>query len=138
MEYKFTDGLTADARLIRESVFIKEQGFENEFDGIDSLAVHVVVYENGSCAATGRLFKGDSDGTMIIGRVATLSEYRRRGFGGGVISALEDKAREAGAKRIELSAQVRAKGFYESLGYASTGELSDDEGVPHVKMIKLL
>jgi predicted GNAT family N-acyltransferase len=37
-----------------------------------------------------------------------------------------------------LSAQVRVKGFYEKLGYKMTGDVYDDEGVPHILMYKEL
>ena len=34
--------LPAEARKLREDVFIHEQGFENEFDEIDQSAHHVI------------------------------------------------------------------------------------------------
>lgn len=138
MEYKLTKGLPVDAKLIRRKVFVEEQGFQNEFDETDSRAVHAVVYENGRPAATGRLFESGADKTMIIGRVAVLKEFRGKGLGGAVISALEEKAREKGAKELELTAQTRVKEFYEHLGYVSSNEQSYDEGVPHIKMRKTL
>ena len=33
----------ADARLIRQQVFVEEQGFVNEFDDIDHEAYHAVI-----------------------------------------------------------------------------------------------
>lgn len=36
--------LPDEAKRIREQVFIKEQGFENEFDQTDEQAVHIVVF----------------------------------------------------------------------------------------------
>ena len=50
----------------------------------------------------------------------------------------EEKARSLGAREIHLCAQVRAKGFYESLGYAAYGETVYDESVPHTMMQKRL
>ena len=42
LEYKITYGKEdfTDARLIRQHVFVEEQGFENEFDEIDEYAYH--------------------------------------------------------------------------------------------------
>ena len=54
------------------------------------------------------------------------------------MEALEEKARSLGAREIHLCAQVRAKGFYESLGYAAYGETVYDESVPHTMMQKRL
>ena len=44
MKYTLSKGLTnsPDARLIRQSVFVEEQGFEYEFDDIDETALHLV------------------------------------------------------------------------------------------------
>ena len=33
-----------DYRYVRIEVFMKEQGFQNEFDEIDATAVHITVY----------------------------------------------------------------------------------------------
>mgnify|MGYP000757946618 CR=1 FL=1 len=43
---KIAKGLAnnADARLIRQQVFVEEQGFVNEFDDIDHEAYHAVIY----------------------------------------------------------------------------------------------
>lgn len=55
---KIAKGLAnnADARLIRQQVFVEEQGFVNEFDDIDHEAYHAVIYTGGYPIATGRLF----------------------------------------------------------------------------------
>ena len=59
MKYILSKGLTnsPDAKAIRQSVFVEEQGFEYEFDDIDETALHLVLYdENDNPCATGRLF----------------------------------------------------------------------------------
>lgn len=43
-----------------------------------------------------------------------------------------------GAKKVALSAQVQAAGFYKKLGYVQVGEEYLDEHCPHVDMEKLL
>lgn len=55
-----------DAAAVRKQVFVVEQGFEEEFDEIDSLAWHVVLYDGDKPIATGRTFL--RDGQFIIGR----------------------------------------------------------------------
>ena len=120
------------ARDIRQKVFVEEQGFVNEFDDIDESAYHVCVFDGVQAVATGRLFE-DKAG-WHIGRVAVLSEYRGQMLGKKVMLSLEQKAREIGIKEISLSAQVRAKGFYEKLGYKSLDDLHYDEYCPHVTM----
>ena len=47
MKYTLSKGLnnSPDARAIRQSVFVEEQGFEYEFDDIDEIALHLVLYD---------------------------------------------------------------------------------------------
>ena len=47
---KIAKGLAnnADARLIRQQVFVEEQGFVNEFDDIDHEAYHCLLYTSPS------------------------------------------------------------------------------------------
>lgn len=44
MQLEAYDFLPEDAKRIREAVFMKEQGFKNEFDDIDLLALHLILY----------------------------------------------------------------------------------------------
>lgn len=138
MKYTLSKGLdnNPDARKIRQSVFVEEQGFEYEFDDIDETALHLVLYDkNDKPCATGRLFFYD-DGCMKIGRIAVMKEYRGMSLGSKVIGILEEKAANLGANHIELSAQIQAKGFYKKLGYTETGEIYKEEFCPHIKMFK--
>ncbi|MGN1134158.1 MAG: GNAT family N-acetyltransferase [Oscillospiraceae bacterium] len=120
------------AKIIRKAVFIDEQGFVNEFDGIDSQAVHAVVFVDDKPAATGRLFKDDSG--WHIGRVAVMKEYRHLHLGSKIMQTLEAYAKKLGAVEITLSAQERAKDFYEKIGYENMGNPHLDEGCPHITM----
>ncbi|MBO6140391.1 MAG: GNAT family N-acetyltransferase [Ruminococcus sp.] len=129
----------SDIKALRTEVFIKEQGFENEFDEIDNKATHVLIYDGKVPVATGRLFSEDENGEeYIIGRVCVKKEYRDKKLGKRVIMALEEDARKMGGRRVSVSAQCRVQGFYEALGYSATDDLHDDEGVPHVTMIKTI
>ena len=49
---RFFGTLPAEARAIREDVFMREQGFAGEFDDIDGRAVHAVLYFDGKAAGT--------------------------------------------------------------------------------------
>lgn len=128
--------LLPDAHGIREDVFVREQGFHNEFDEIDAVAWHTVIYDNGRPAATGRAFL--EDGAWHIGRVAVRKEFRGKQYGAAVMQALERKIAELGAENVGLSAQVQARGFYEKLGYEAHGGEYLDEHCPHVSMTKCL
>ena len=131
--YKF---LCTEAKTIREKVFMEEQGFKNEFDEYDEMAPHAVLFMEGQAVATGRLLQGERRGEFIIGRVAVLPAFRGRNFGEQVMLALEQEARRLGGKRISLSAQCRASGFYRTLGYQEIGAAYLDEFCPHILMEK--
>ena len=139
MRYRITKGLEKNplAAEIRKRVFIEEQGFRNEFDEIDKNAWHIVMYVKDKPAATGRMFY-DENGSVHIGRIAVLKDYRGKSAGTCVMSVLEKKAADMGSKTVELSAQVRIADFYTSMGYKPVGDIYSDEGCPHIKMIKKL
>lgn len=126
-----------DAKLIRQLVFVEEQGFKNEFDEIDEQAHHLVIYKNNEPIAVGRMYQENKD-TMILGRIATLKEYRGQHIGSLIVKCLETKAKELGYLVTKLSAQQRAQGFYETLGYQVVGDIYYDEWCPHVTMMKNL
>lgn len=124
-----------DAFYIRKTVFMDEQGFFDEFDDIDSVALHAVVYDGDKPIGCGRVFL--ESGNAHLGRIAVLLEYRKMGVGRILMQALEQAARDnLEFSRFELSAQKRAIGFYKSVGYEEIGEFYLDEGYPHITMIK--
>lgn len=135
MDNKIYDFLHPDARWLRKTVFMEEQGFKNEFDDIDDKAYHVVYYSQEQPVATCRFY--EKDGVYHIGRICVLSEYRGAHIGTKVLKIAEEAIKKH-ASYVTLSAQVRVKGFYESQGYIATGEPYDDEGVPHIQMVKSL
>lgn len=135
----FSVGLTPDAKLIREEVFIQEQGFQNEFDEADETAISLVLYLDGTPIATGRLTKIDP-ATYQIGRIAVRKEYRHQKVGSYLMGFLCTKARELGAKTAIVHAQVDKRLFYERLGFREFGDgvVDEDEGVPHIYLAKSL
>jgi predicted GNAT family N-acyltransferase len=52
--------------------------------------------------------------------------------------AIENLLAREGVQRFELNARVDVAGFYDSLDYHRKGEIFEEIGLPHVKMIKLL
>ena len=45
------------AKEIRIKVFMEEQGFTQEFDEIDPIAYHAVIFDNDQAVACGRLYQ---------------------------------------------------------------------------------
>ena len=70
--------------------------------------------------------------------MAVSLPYRGQRQGEAVMNAMIKHLAQQGVREVELSAQCRAAGFYEKLGFISTGETHMDEYCPHVTMIKTL
>ena len=103
-----------------------------EIDGRDDEAIHLVAVEGGSVIGTCRLlFDG---ATCKLGRLVVARDARRRGIGGRLLALGEEEAREAGAERIVLNAQTRARGVYRAAGYSEQGDRFMEVGIEHVRM----
>ncbi|MDE7453599.1 MAG: GNAT family N-acetyltransferase [Clostridia bacterium] len=136
MYLKIFSELPADAIRIRTAVFCGEQGFKNEFDETDKISVHLVLYDDGLPVATCRVFK---DGDLyFIGRVAVIKVYRGKGAGTEIMQYAEKHIISEGGKTIAVSSQKQAEEFYKKQGFTAVGGEYDDEGCPHVRMIKNL
>lgn len=138
MRFQVNASLTPDAARIREEVFMKEQGFVEEFDDIDGISRHVVLYDGEEAVGVCRLFRGETDGVFVVGRLAVMPRVRGMGLGARVLAEAERLARESGGARVELDAQTRARGFYERLGYRAEGDEFLEEYCPHIRMWKAL
>lgn len=126
------------AAAIRQEVFVEEQGFHNEFDDIDPIAVHLLVLEGENPVAVGRTFPDETGKIWHLGRICVRKPWRGCHLGSKVMKGLEAAAKERGAEKLVLSAQVQAKGFYEKLGYHPYGEEYLDELCPHIAMEKTI
>lgn len=122
-------------RNVRDMVFCEEQGvsYELEFDGLDSSAIHSIVFNEDTTIGTGRML---SDGH--IGRVAVKKQYRGKGIGKMIMESLIDEAINMKFPETWLSSQYHAKGFYEKLGFVTIGDIYKEAGIDHIKMKKKL
>ncbi len=133
---RVTISVTSDSDTclaLRKSVFIDEQGFPEDVDEYDDIAIHLLAQQDGRPVAAARVVV-DED-TAKIGRVCVVPDMRGTGLGAEMIRAALDVARDLpGVSTARLSAQVRAMGFYEKLGFEAEGQPHDDLGVPHQMM----
>lgn len=130
--------LPEDSVYIRETVFVQEQGFREEFDTVDDEAVHVVAYENDEPVATCRYFFDKEKQRYKLGRMAVIKSERGKNTGRLIMEETHRYLKEDGAKEVWLSAQERAKGFYEKVGYTCVGDMYLEENYPHYLMYKEL
>ncbi len=136
---EYFNDVTEDTKYIRETVFVIEQGFSEEFDEIDKKSIHLLIKVNNKRAATARIFKSDHSNTKwTVGRFAVLKEFRGIGLGSFLMKKVEEKIKEQGGGIVELSAQKQAEKFYLSLGYTPMGDIYYDQHAPHIHMEKEL
>jgi predicted GNAT family N-acyltransferase len=130
------DAELAGAVAVREQVFCREQGVprEEELDGLDDRALHLVAVEPGGArvVATLRLLAGG--GQAKIGRVAVERGWRRRGIASRMLEMALVRARELGCERARLAAQMRATDLYEQAGFAVESSSFEEAGIAHVWM----
>jgi predicted GNAT family N-acyltransferase len=124
------------AAAVRVEVFCHEQGVSlaEELDGLDKEAMHLVALEpgGGQVIATLRLLL--DGGEAKIGRVAVQREWRRRGVASQMLEEALVRARERGAKRARLAAQLTATALYEGAGFVVESDRFEEAGIPHVWM----
>ena len=129
---------------LRIEVFVKEQNvpIELELDEKDysENTVHIGYFDDDKLIGIARLIDLDKD-VIHIGRVVINKEYRGKGIGRKLIVGCETTAKNILKREviIELSAQIQAEKFYESLGYNRVNDkIYLDAGIEHVDMRKVI
>lgn len=119
-------------RLVREAVFIREQGVpvELEWDEHDADCIHLLALDPaGNPIGTVRLLQDGS-----IGRMAVLEAWRKKGVGRCLLRQVLKEAKNRRVNQVSLNAQAHAIDFYRKFGFSVTGEEFKEAGIPHVKM----
>lgn len=79
------------------------------------------------------------NGHAKIRQVAVRVSAQKQGWGREIMfTAEEDLRHSLGIHTISLHARAEVVGFYETLGYRIVGELFEEIGIPHRKMLKQL
>lgn len=114
MEFTTYHSLPDAARQIREAVFVREQGFQLEFDKTDETAVHIVAWDGTQPAGTCRVYP--AEGCFRIGRVAVLPQYRGTGLGRELMRRAEAYIRCTGGLPQNYPVRFRHPAFTKSWG----------------------
>jgi predicted GNAT family N-acyltransferase len=119
---------------LRSEIFIEELGVSknDEFDGLDSSAVHYIVTINKKVAATARY--RETDEGIKIERFGVSLLYRRKAIGLLLLKKIIDDL-VPGKKRIFLHATLEAYKFYENHGFEISGTEFFEAKMLHYKMI---
>ncbi|MEB2269688.1 GNAT family N-acetyltransferase [Bacillus safensis] len=122
----------------RVNVFVVEQTCPYpEIDHRDQEALHLIAKENGTIAAYCRIFQ---NGIMYkeasIGRVLVTQAGRKKGYGKMLLVKALEKLSELGETSVKIQAQAYLKSFYESFGFKAVTDVYDEDGIPHLDMVK--
>ena len=122
---------------LRQMVFVVEQNCPYlDIDGQDLQAFHLCGFApDGQLVAYARLFPGRP---ARFGRVIVDRSWRGQGLGRQLchqaIVWLETLSPTG--TTIEISAQSYLLEFYQSLGFVAVGESYEEDGIPHIRMLR--
>jgi len=121
--------------VLRERVFIVEQNCPYlDADGVDPECRHLWAEHDGAIHAYCRLVPAGVKYTeQAIGRVVTAPEARGTGLGKELMQRAIDACADG---PIRLGAQAHLERFYRELGFVVASEPYDEDGIPHVEMLR--
>ncbi len=128
-----------DILQARAAVFVVEQACAfQDVDGADPASWHLFAREGGAIVAYCRLVPpGVKFAEPSIGRVITTGTGRGRGLGREL---MREALARAGAlwpgSPVRIGAQRHLEGFYGSLGFVTASDPYDEDGIPHVEMVR--
>jgi ElaA protein len=121
--------------MLRERVFVVEQNCVYlDADGLDPACRHLWARRGARIVAYCRIVPPNRVYDEIaIGRVITAPEERGTGLGREL---MRRAIAICGAQRIRIGAQAHLQRFYGELGFVADGEVYDEDGIPHVQMVR--
>ncbi|MET1114515.1 MAG: GNAT family N-acetyltransferase [Comamonas sp.] len=125
----------------RVAVFVVEQKCPyQEVDDMDPLAWHLTARLGGQLAAYIRVVDpGVKYPQPSIGRVMTLANFRHRQLGRALMAeAIRFTELKFPGLGIQIGAQVYLQQFYASFGFEAVGEVYEEDGIPHLDMVREL
>ncbi|PAC82550.1 GNAT family N-acetyltransferase [Bacillus sp. 7788] len=122
----------------RVNVFVVEQTCPYpEIDHRDQEALHLSAKEDGTIVTYCRIFQsGIMYEEASIGRVLVTQAGRKKGYGKMLLSKALEKLSELGETSVKIQAQAYLKSFYESFGFKAVSDCYDEDGIPHLDMVK--
>ncbi|KIL17078.1 hypothetical protein C2W58_02757 [Bacillus pumilus] len=122
----------------RVNVFVVEQTCPYpEIDHRDQEVFHLMAKEDGTIVAYCRIFQsGIMYEEASIGRVLVTQAGRKKGYGKILLSKALKKLNDLGETSVKIQAQAYLKSFYESFGFKAVSDCYDEDGIPHLDMVK--
>ena len=118
---------------VRKKVFVEEQAVseEEEYDAFETSSTHLIASIDKNIVGTCR-FRNTNKGIKLE-RFAVLKEYRNNGVGVALVK--ETLSQVDISQHVYLHAQVQVVDFYAKYGFVKTGDLFEEAGIKHFKMV---
>jgi ElaA protein len=123
---------------LRSEIFVVEQNcVYQDMDGKDDSAIHVLGYLGPELVAYTRIFgPGVYFNEASIGRVSVRIPYRGKKLGEEIMKkTIEVVQSRFNGQNIALSAQLYLKEFYDGMGFVAEGDIYDEDGIAHIRMV---
>ncbi|MCQ3829664.1 GNAT family N-acetyltransferase [Microbulbifer elongatus] len=127
----------------RQEVFaVEQESIYQNVDGKDQHAKHLLCWNTESATpallAYLRVIEpGKKYPEPSIGRVLTRKSVRGTGIGKELMRlGVEHTLREYPQASIRISAQLYLKRFYEEFGFLQVSDTYDEDGIPHIEMLR--
>lgn len=124
---------------LRSEVFVVEQTCAyQDMDNKDLYCHHLLGWHGDQLVAYTRLVPpGISYPQPSIGRVVTSPQARGTGAGRLLMNkSIDETEKLFGKQPIRIGAQLYLQQFYESLGFVQSSDEYDEDGIPHIEMIR--
>ena len=137
--YRITDLRDLDAAFtIRYNVFVEGQGvpaaLENDVHDRTDARHYLARAAGGTPAGTARW--RETENGVKLERFAVLNGFRNQEIGATILHAvLADVKAELPDAEVYLNAQIGAVRFYERHGFKKVGEVFEEAGIQHYKMV---
>ncbi len=127
------------ALQLRTEVFVMEQNCVfQDMDGCDQDFLHLLGDVDGDLICYARIAApGIKYSEAVIGRVITHPTLRGKGYGKELMreAVRHCEALWPGAG-IKISAQQHLEAFYQDSGFLTVSDPYDEDGIPHVEMLR--
>ncbi|WP_426415187.1 GNAT family N-acetyltransferase [Aestuariirhabdus sp. LZHN29] len=129
---------------LRQTVFVVEQHCPYlDADGADDCSWHLMGWEGEErdrqlVAYLRIVFPGVNYEEPSLGRVVTAPSVRGRGIGRKLTAQAIARAQELYPDTaLRISAQHYLLAFYSEFGFAAVGDPYDEDGIPHIEMLRV-
>ncbi|URQ67787.1 GNAT family N-acetyltransferase [SAR86 cluster bacterium] len=123
----------------RQSIFVVEQkSWYQDADGLDEISDHLLLKKDEHLVGYLRLTPpGIKYKTPSIGRIALIESLRGLNIGSRLVDeGLKRSSENYMTDKSTISAQEYLIKFYEGHGFKVNGEVYDEDGIPHIQMIR--